>query len=110
EDSDVALLTGTNTSANHPVAASFFKNAAARGTKLVFVDPRRPDVARYAWRYAQIRSGTDVAFYNAMMHVMIAEGMVKEDYVRDHTTGFEALKATVEKYPPAVSAAICGVP
>ncbi|MFT3775216.1 MAG: molybdopterin-dependent oxidoreductase [Minicystis sp.] len=110
EEADVALLTGTNTTANHPVAASFFKNAAARGTKLIFVDPRRPDIARYAWRYAQIRPGTDVAFYNAVMHVLIAEGMVKADYVRDHTTGFEALKAAVERYSPAVSAAICGVP
>src|SRR4029077_16285879 len=72
-ESDVALFTGTNTSANHPVAASFFKNAAERGTKLIFIDPRRPDIARYAWRYAQIRSGTDVAFCNAMMNVLIAE-------------------------------------
>jgi len=110
EESDVALLTGTNTTANHPVAASFFKNAAARGTKLIFVDPRRPDIARHAWRYAQIRSGTDVAFYNAVMHVMIAEGLVKDDYVRAHTSGFEALKATVERYPPEVASAICGVP
>jgi formate dehydrogenase major subunit len=108
-ESDVALLTGTNTSANHPVAASFFKNAAERGTKLIFIDPRRPDIARYAYRYAQIRSGTDVAFYNAMMHVLIAEGLVNTAYVRDHTTGFEELKARVERYPPAVSAAICGV-
>jgi formate dehydrogenase major subunit len=107
--SDVALFAGTNTSANHPVAASFFKNAAARGTKLCFVDPRRPDVARYAYRYAQIRPGTDVAFYNAMMHVIIAEGLINEAYVRDHTTGFEALKATVARYTPAVSAAICGI-
>jgi formate dehydrogenase major subunit len=110
EDSDVALFAGTNTSANHPVAASFFKNAAARGTRLIFVDPRRPDIARYAYRYAQIRSGTDVAFYNGMMHVLIAEGMVNEEYVRNHTTGFEALKATVERYPPSVAAAICGIP
>ena len=110
EQSDVALLTGTNTTANHPVAASFFKNAAARGTKLIFVDPRRPDIARHAYRFAQIRHGTDVAFYNGMMNVIIAEGMVNEDYVRAHTSGFDALKATVERYPPAVASAICGIP
>ena len=109
-ESDVALFTGTNTTANHPVAASFFKQAAARGTKLLFVDPRRPDMARHAHRYAQIRSGTDVAFYNAMMHVIIAEGLHDEAFVRDRTTGFDALRATVERYPPALAAEICGVP
>ncbi len=110
DHSDVALFAGTNTSANHPVAASFFKNAAARGAKLLFVDPRRPDVARYAYRYAQIRSGTDVAFYNAMMHVILEEGLIDEAYVRDHTSGYLELKRTVERYSPAVSSAICGVP
>jgi len=109
-DSDVALLAGTNTTANHPVAASFFKNAAARGTKLILVDPRRPDVARYAWRYARIHHGTDVAFYNGMMNVIIAEGLIDEAYIRDHTTGFEALKAAVARYTPEVTSSITGVP
>lgn len=108
-EADVALLAGTNTTANHPVASSFFKQAAARGTKLIVVDPRRPDVARYAWRYARIRSGTDVAFYNGMLHVILAEGLVDEDYIREHTSGFEALKATTEKYTPEVASEICGV-
>jgi formate dehydrogenase major subunit len=108
-ESDVALLAGTNTSANHPVAASFFKNAAARGAKLIVVDPRRPDVASYAYRYCRIRPGSDVAFYNAMMNVIIAEGLVNEAYVRDYTTGFEELKATVARYTPEVAAPICGI-
>jgi len=109
EDSDVALFAGTNTSSNHPVAASFFKQAAARGCKLVFVDPRRPDVAAYAWRYARIRPGTDVAFYNAMMNVIIAEDLVNQAYVDKYASGFEDLRAMVAKYPPEVSAEICGV-
>jgi formate dehydrogenase major subunit len=108
-ESDVALFAGTNTSANHPVAASFFKNAAARGTKLIFVDPRRPDIARHAFRYAQIRHGTDVAFYNAMMHVILREGLIDEAYVRDHTTGIDELRALCEGYPPSLAAQICGV-
>jgi len=110
EDSDVALLAGTNTTSNHPVAASFFKNAAARGTKLLLVDPRRPDVSRHAYRYAQIRPGTDVAFYNGMMHVIVRDGLVNESYVRDHTEGFEALREAVSRYSPAVAAEITGVP
>lgn len=108
-DSDVALLTGTNTTANHPVAASFFKQAAARGTKLIVVDPRRPDLAAYAWRYAKIRSGSDVAFYNGLMHVIIEEGLVDRDYVERFTSGFDDLKALTAKYSPEVAAEICGI-
>jgi len=108
-DSDVALLTGTNATSNHPVAASFFKQAAARGTKLIVVDPRRPDLANYAWRYAKIRSGSDVAFYNGVMHVIIDEGLVDRDYVEKFTSGFEALKELTAKYPPDVAGEICGI-
>jgi formate dehydrogenase major subunit len=110
EQSDVALFAGTNTSANHPVAATFFKQAAARGTKLIFVDPRRPDVAAYAWRYAPIRPGTDVAFYNAMMHVLLEEGLCDDLYVDKYTSGIAELRALCAKYSPEVSAEICGVP
>src|SRR5581483_10741175 len=81
DESDVAMLIGTNTSANHPVAASFFKQAAARGTKLIVIDPRRPDVAAYAYRYARINPGSDVAFYNGLMNVIIGEGLYNKEYV-----------------------------
>jgi formate dehydrogenase major subunit len=106
---DVALFTGTNTTHNHPVAATFFKAASKRGTKLIVVDPRRPDLADHAWRYARLKPGTDVAFFNGVMHVIIRDGLVDEAYVRDHTTGFEALKTTLDAYPPAVVSKLTGV-
>jgi formate dehydrogenase major subunit len=106
---DVAMLIGTNTTENHPVAATFFKEAAKRGTKLICIDPRRPDTADFAEHYVRFRPGTDVAFLNSLLHVIIAEGMVAEDFVRDRTSGFEALKATVAKYTPEFAADICGV-
>jgi formate dehydrogenase major subunit len=109
-NAEVALLTGTNATANHPVAATFFKQAAKRGTKIIVVDPRASGISAHAWRFCQIRSGTDVAFYNAMMHVIVAEGLVDEEYVKKHTTGFEAVKAKVLEYTPERAAAICGVP
>ncbi|MCK6460655.1 MAG: formate dehydrogenase subunit alpha [Planctomycetes bacterium] len=109
-NADVALLTGTNATSNHPVAATFFKQAARNGTKLIVVDPRASGISRHAWRFCQIRSGTDVAFYNAMMNVIVEEGLVDEDYVRKHTTGFETVKAKVKEYTPERAAAICGVP
>ena len=109
ENADVAILTGTNTTANHPVAASFFKQAARSNTKLIVVDPRASGISEHAWRFCRIRSGTDVAFYNAMMNVIIGEGLVDEAYVAAHTTDFEAVKEIVAKYTPEYASAICGV-
>jgi len=105
-----ALLAGTNTTANHPVAASFFKEARKRGTTLIVVDPRREAIADHADYYCRIKPGTDVAFYNAVMHVIVEAGLVDEDYVARHTENFEALRKTVARYSPERAAKICGVP
>jgi formate dehydrogenase major subunit len=107
---DFLLLTGTNTTVNHPVAATFFKQAVKRGTKLLVVDPRRPGMADFATWYCPIAHGTDVAFYNALMHVIVAEGLVNADYVTAHTENFDALKELVAKYDPERVAPICGIP
>ncbi|MCA9657607.1 MAG: molybdopterin-dependent oxidoreductase, partial [Myxococcales bacterium] len=109
QNSDVALLTGTNTTANHPVAATFIKQAAKRGTKIIVVDPHRPDIADHAYRYVRIRPGTDVAFYNGVMHELIRRGLVDEAFIAARTEGFEALKATIDSYPPKLAAQIAGV-
>lgn len=106
---DVLLLTGTNTTSNHPVAATYFKEAARRGAKLIVVDPRRPDIADHATWYCRLNPGTDVAFYNALMHVMIQERLVDEAFIRDRTDGFQALRTLVAQYPPERSAPVCGV-
>jgi len=110
EDADFALFAGTNTTANHPVAATFFKHASKHGTKIAIVDPRRPDLALHAWRYCRIKPGSDVAFYNGMMHVLIRDGLIDEAYVRDHTSGFEELRALVSQFPPSLVEKLCGVP
>ncbi len=109
ENSDVAILTGTNTTSNHPVAASFFKEAAKKGTKLIVIDVRRPDIADAAYEYVQILPGSDVAFYNAVMHVILEEGLEDKEYIAKFTENFEALRAVVKRYPPEVSAPICGI-
>ena len=108
--SDFLLLTGTNTTANHPVAATFFKQAAKRGTKILIVDPRRPHIADFATWYCPIHPGTDVAFYNALMHVVIAEGLIDESFVRDRTENFESLRDLVSQYSPSRVAPVCGIP
>src|SRR5262245_45066639 len=106
---DVLLLTGSNPTANHPVAATFFKEAAKRGTRLLVVDPRRPTIADFALHYCPINPGTDVAFYNAVLHVLVAEGMVNRPFIRDRTENFEALAELVRDYPPERVAPVCGV-
>jgi formate dehydrogenase major subunit len=109
-NAEVALITGTNTTSNHPVAATFFKEAARGGTKLIVVDPRASGISEYAWRFCRIRSGSDVAFYNALMHVIIEEGLTDDEYIAKHTTDFEEVKETVKRYTPEYAAGICGVP
>ncbi|MDN3519659.1 formate dehydrogenase subunit alpha [Aquisalimonas lutea] len=106
---DVALITGCNPTENHPVAATFMKQAAAGGTELLVVNTRRPAIADHAAMYVEIRPGTDVAFYNAMMHVIIREGLVDEAFIAERTEGYEALRDNVAAYPPEAVAELCGV-
>ena len=109
ENADAVLIAGSNTTANHPVAATFFKGARKEGTKLIVVDPRREAIADHADLYCRIKPGTDVAFYNAMMQVIVDEGLVDEAFVRDRTDDFDALCARVADYTPERAAKICGV-
>src|SRR5438067_2257956 len=107
---DVILLIGANPVVNHPVAATWMKNAVKRGTKLILIDPRRSELARHATHYLQFKPDTDVALLNAIMHTIIEEGWVQESFVAERTNGFEALKANVANYSPEAMAPICGVP
>jgi len=109
QHADLILLTGSNPTVNHPVAATFFKQAIRRGTKLVVVDPRRPQIADFADWYCQLRPGTDVAFYNAVLHVLVAEGMIDSAFVAERTENFDALRERVAKYPPERVAPVCGI-
>jgi formate dehydrogenase major subunit len=107
---DVALIIGSNTPENHPVAATFMKQAAKRGTTLIVIDPRRTELHRRATYSIQFKPGTDVALLNAMMHVIIAEGLENKAFVATRTAGYEALCQTVAPYTPEVGEKITGVP
>ncbi len=108
-NADVAILAGTNTTANHPVASSFFKQARRRGTKLIVVDPRRERVAEHADIFCQLKPGTDVAFYNGVMHEVIRLGLVDREFIRDRVTNYGELAKLVKDYPPERAAQICGI-
>jgi formate dehydrogenase major subunit len=106
---DVVIIIGANPTVNHPVAATFIKNAAQNGTKLVVLDPRRSDLARVAHRFLQFKPDTDVALLNAMMHVIVAENLVDQDFIANRTEGYEALRKNVQAYSPELMAPICGI-
>jgi formate dehydrogenase major subunit len=108
-NADVAILAGTNTTANHPVASSFFKQAKRRGTKLIVVDPRRERIADHADVYCQIKPGTDVAFYNGVMHEVIRLGLVDRQFIADRTSNYDALAKLLEDYTPERCEQITGV-
>jgi len=110
EHSDMILVIGSNPTSNHPVAATWMKNAAKRGTKIVLADPRITDIGRYAWRTLQFRADADVAMLNAMIHTVIDEGLVNEEFVRTRASNFEALKRNVQGYSAEAMAPICGIP
>src|SRR5207249_5327071 len=89
---EVVLLIGANPVVNHPVAATWIKNAVKNGTKLIIADPRRSELARHASYYLQFKPDTDVALLNAMMHTIVHEGLVDATFIADHTSGYDDLK------------------
>jgi formate dehydrogenase major subunit len=107
---EVVLVIGANPTVNHPVAATWMKNAVKNGVKLIVADPRRGELGRHATHYLQFRADTDVALLNAMIHAIIDEGLVNEAFVKDRTSGFEALKQNAKDYSPEKMAPICGIP
>jgi formate dehydrogenase major subunit len=109
ENADVILVTGSNATANHPVAATFFKQAQKRGMKMIVVDPRREIIADHAAYHCRVKPGTDVAFYNSMMQVIIEEGLCDESFIASRTENFHALRETVAAYPPEHASKICGI-
>ena len=110
KNADVAIITGSNATSNHPVASSFFKQARRAGTKIIYIDVRAGSVADHADVFCQLKPGTDVALYNGIMHEVIRLGLVDADFIASRTSNYEALAATVEAYPPELAAQITGVP
>jgi formate dehydrogenase major subunit len=109
ENADVAILTGCNPAVNHPVAATYFKQAAKRGTKLIVLDPRGQALGDYAHRMVRFAPGSDVALFNAMLNVIVAEQLFDPEFVASHTEGFEALSRHVLPLTPEAMSPVCGV-
>lgn len=106
---EVIVIIGANPTVNHPVAATWIKNAVKAGSKLIVCDPRRSDLARHAHRFMQFKPDTDVAMLNAMMNVIVTEGLVNQDFINSRTIGYDELRANVAPYTPELMAPICGI-
>ena len=107
---ELIFLIGANPTVNHPVAASWIKNAVDRGAKLVVCDPRRTALTRRATWHLQFRPDTDVALLNGLLHVIVSEGLVDEAFVKARVNGYEAVKASVAEATPERMSEICGIP
>ena len=111
EEADVILITGSNTTENHPVISAGVKRAVASGrARLIVVDPRRIKIAEFADYYLRPNLGTDVAWINGMLHVIIKENLHDAAFVQERTEGLEEMKALVEKYTPDYVEGITGIP
>lgn len=106
---EVIIVIGARPNDNHPVAATFMKNAVARGSRLILIEPYGSEMYLHNNYLAQLRPGTDVLLLNAMMHTIITENLHNQKFIDEHTRGFAALKETVLKYSPAAVAPICGI-
>jgi formate dehydrogenase major subunit len=107
---DCIIVIGARPTTNHPVAATYFKQAAKQGKKLIIIDPRRQDMMRHASHSLVFKPGTDVALLNALLNVIIAEKLYDEQYIQANVSGFEALRDKVRDFTPEAMAEVCGIP
>ena len=110
KNSDVIVVIGANPTENHPVAATFFKQAAKNGAQLIVMDPRGQALKRHATHMLQFKSGTDVAMLNGILNTIVTEGLYDRQYVEAQTSGFKAFAEHIKDFTPEEMAPICGIP
>src|SRR6201987_18955 len=109
KNSEEIFVIGANPAENHPVAATFFKQAAKRGSTLIVADPRGQALKRHAHHMLQFKNGTDVALLNGMLNTIVAEKLYDEQYIQTYVEGFKQFADSVEDYTPEEMAPICGI-
>ena len=109
-NADVVMIAGSNTAECAPITTQYLWQCRERGGRLIVVDPRLTPIVRNADLYLPVRPGTDLALFLAMMHVIVRDGFVRDDYVAAHTTGFDAVRNAVRDWTPERAAQVTGVP
>ncbi|MDC3235049.1 formate dehydrogenase subunit alpha [Candidatus Puniceispirillum sp.] len=110
ENADVAIVIGANPTENHPVAATYFKQFAKRGGKLIVMDPRGQGLKRHATHMLQFKPGADVSMLNAIMNVIVEEGLYDQQYIDGFTENWDEMKAHLKSFTPEKMTEICGIP
>ena len=108
-EAGLVIIIGSNPTENHPVAATWMKNAAKNGTKIVLIDPRMTKISDYAWKSLQFKPGSDVSLLNALIHVIIEEDLVDKEFIKSRVNHFEELTKKVKLYTPEMVSESCGV-
>ncbi len=108
-EAEVIVVIGARPTVNHPVAATFMKNAVKQGKTLIIMDPYRSDLTRHASYFLQFRPDTDVLLLNSIMYTIVAEGLQNDEFIHQHTDGFDDLKNKLWQYTPENIASICGI-
>ncbi|MFL6936542.1 MAG: formate dehydrogenase subunit alpha [Xanthobacteraceae bacterium] len=109
KNSEVIVVIGANPTENHPVAATFFKQAAKRGAELIVMDPRGQALNRHATHMLQFKSGTDVAMLNAILNTIVSEKLYDEQYIQTYVEGFGPFAESIKEFTPEEMAPICGI-
>ena len=109
EESDCIIVIGARPTQNHPVAATYLKQAAKKGAKLIVMDPRGQGLSRHADYNLQFKAGSDVALLNAMIHTIIEEDLVDTQYIQAMTDGYNRIVEKVKSFSPEDMAPVCGI-
>ncbi len=107
---DAILIVGSNTTGQHPLVASYVLEARSKGAKLIVADPRKTQIADMADIWISPRPGSDIAWINALLNIIIQDGLIDEDFISKRTTGFDEVRNAVSKYTPEVVEQISGIP
>jgi assimilatory nitrate reductase catalytic subunit len=108
-ETEVILIAGSNVAECFPVMTQYIWGARDRGAKVIIVDPRQTPLARTADVFAPIRPGTDIAFFNGVLHCLERDGKLDPDFIAARTTGWEETRDVVRTYAPEHAAEICGI-
>jgi formate dehydrogenase alpha subunit len=111
DQSAAMLIIGSNTTEQHPVFGLIIRQAVRRrGLKLVIADPRKIDLVEFAALHLQLKSGTDIALLNGLMHIILKKDWEDKEFISNRTEGFEEFKAVVNRYNPELVVEITGIP
>ncbi|MDC1296282.1 formate dehydrogenase subunit alpha, partial [Pseudomonadota bacterium] len=109
KDAECIIVIGARPEQNHPVAASYLKQAVKNGSKLIIMDPRKQNLSRYATHHLQFNPGQDLSLLNAMIYTIIEEGLIDKNYIKNNTEGFELLEKEIKSFNPQIMEKICGI-